>query len=51
MDKSLKKYFWFFVGPTLLAFTVAFVVPFLMGIYLSFSKFTTVLDAQWIDES
>jgi raffinose/stachyose/melibiose transport system permease protein len=48
VDRSLKKYFWFFVGPTLAAFTIAFVLPFLAGIYLSFSQFTTVLDAQWV---
>ncbi|GMO23118.1 MAG: sugar ABC transporter permease [Termitinemataceae bacterium] len=42
MEKSLKKYFLFFVGPTLICFTVAFVVPFLFGFVLSFTKFTTV---------
>jgi raffinose/stachyose/melibiose transport system permease protein len=48
MGKSLKKYFWFFVGPTLLAFIIAFVIPFIMGIVLSFSRFTTVTDVTWI---
>lgn len=48
MEKTLKKYFPFFVLPTLAAFTIAFIIPFLMGIYLSFTKFTTVIDAKWI---
>ena len=34
--------------PTLVAFIIGFLVPFGMGIYLSFCKFTTVTDAQWV---
>lgn len=48
MQKTLKKYFPIFVLPTLLAFTIAFLVPFIMGIYLSFCDFTTVNDAEFI---
>lgn len=48
MEKAIKKYFALFALPTLLAFAVAFVVPFLMGIYLSFTEFTTVTDAKWV---
>lgn len=48
MQKMIKKYFALFALPTLLAFTVAFVVPFVLGIYLSFTEFTTVTDAKWI---
>lgn len=48
MDKSLKKYFPVFVLPTLIAFTVAFLIPFLLGIVLSFTEFTTVADAKWV---
>ncbi|MEG2671796.1 MAG: sugar ABC transporter permease [Ruthenibacterium sp.] len=48
MQKSLKKYFAFFALPTILAFCIAFVAPFLMGLYLSFCKFTTVNDAKWV---
>ena len=44
----MKKYFPLFVLPTLLAFTTAFVIPFVMGIYLSFNKFTTVENAEWV---
>ena len=48
MQKSLKKYFPVFALPTLAAFTIGFFIPFLMGIYLSFCKFTTVTDAKFI---
>ncbi|MBE6023060.1 MAG: sugar ABC transporter permease [Cellulosilyticum sp.] len=48
MEKSLKKYFPIFVLPTLIAFTIAFLVPFILGIFLSFTEFTTVTDATWV---
>lgn len=48
MQKSLKKYFPVFALPTLVAFTIGFIVPFLMCIYLSFCKFTTVTDAKFV---
>jgi raffinose/stachyose/melibiose transport system permease protein len=47
VEKSLKKYFLFFLGPTLIAFTIAFVVPFVAGVLLSFSRFTTMTDISW----
>ena len=48
MQKTLKKYFPIFVLPTLAAFTIGFIVPFVEGIYLSFCKFTTVNNAKWV---
>ena len=48
MDKAIKKYWPVFVLPTMLAFTIGFIAPFVMGIYLSFCKFTTVTDAKFI---
>ena len=48
MEKAFKKRFAILVLPTLIAFTVAFIIPFILGIYLSFTKFTTVTDAKWI---
>ena len=42
MKASLKKYFPIFMLPTLIAFTIGFVWPFLWGIYLSFFKFKTL---------
>lgn len=46
--KTMKKYGIIFVGPTLIAFTIGFIVPFLLGIYLSFCEFTTVVDAKFV---
>ena len=48
MDKAIKRYFPIFVLPTMLAFTIGFIAPFLLGVYLSFCKFTTVTDAKFI---
>ena len=48
MERTLKKYFPVFVLPTLIAFTIAFFVPFILGIVLSFTRFTTVTDAKWV---
>lgn len=48
MEKKLKKYFPVFTFPTLIAFLIAFLIPFILGIYLSFTKFTTVVDARWV---
>ena len=44
MEKAFKKRFVILMLPTL----IAFIIPFVLGIYLSFTKFTTVTDAQWI---
>ena len=46
MSKTLEKWFPVFVLPTLLAFMVGFIWPFIQGIYLSFCKFTTVENAK-----
>lgn len=48
MQKNLKKYFPVFALPTLAAFLIAFVIPFIIGIYLSFTEFTTIVDARWV---
>lgn len=48
MQKSLKKYFPVFVLPTLIAFTIAFIAPFVVGVFLSFCKFTTVTNAKFV---
>lgn len=48
MEKTLKKYFVVFTVPTIIAFAFAFVVPFVMGVYLSFCKFNTVKNAKWV---
>lgn len=48
MQKSLKKYFPVFALPTLAAFAVSFLVPFVMGAYLSFTEFRVVNDSEWV---
>ena len=46
--KQLSYYFPIFVLPTLAAFIIGFVYPFLRGIYLSFCSFKTTSDATFI---
>ncbi|MBP3616410.1 MAG: sugar ABC transporter permease [Lachnospiraceae bacterium] len=48
MEKVLKKYWPLFVVPTMAAFTIGFIVPFLQGLYLSFCQFTTIKKAKWV---
>ena len=43
--KELRPYFFLFALPTFICFMIGFVIPFGLGIYLSFCKFTTVRDA------
>jgi len=51
MQKMSKAYYAFFTMPTLVSFAIAFFIPFLLGIYLSFTKFTTVTNSQWVGVS
>jgi raffinose/stachyose/melibiose transport system permease protein len=44
MQKTMRKYWPVFVLPTMAAFVIGFIVPFIYGIFLSFCKFTTVTD-------
>ena len=48
MEKAIKRYMPIFVFPTFFAFILGFIVPFIMGIWLSFCKFTTVTDAKFV---
>ena len=48
MEKAIKRYFPVFALSTLAAFTIGFILPFLLGIYLSFCEFTTVTDARFV---
>lgn len=47
MQKMPKRYYAFFTLPTLIAFIIAFFIPFIMGLYLSFTTFTTVTNSRW----
>ncbi len=48
MNTQLKRWFPLFVLPTLAAFCIAFIAPFVLGVGLSFTKFTTVTDATFV---
>lgn len=47
MEKAIKKYWPVFLVPTLVSFLIGFIVPFILGVWLSFCDFTTVTDAQF----
>ena len=48
MEKSIKKFWPVFVLPTLAAFIIGFIWPFIWGIGLSFCKFTTVKNVEFV---
>ena len=48
MEKAIRRYMPIFVLPTFFAFILGFIIPFLMGIWLSFCDFTTVTDAKFV---
>lgn len=48
MQRAIKKYWPIFVLPTLAAFVIGFIIPFIEGVYLAFCQFTTVRDATLI---
>lgn len=47
MENAIKRWSPLFVLPTLLAFTIGFIIPFFEGLYLSFCQFTTVKNAKF----
>ena len=48
MEKSIRKWFALFALPGLICFLIAFLVPFVWGLVLSFCSFTTITDAHFI---
>jgi len=48
VEKAMRRYMPIFVLPTFFAFILGFIVPFIMGIWLSFCSFTTVTDAKFV---
>lgn len=48
MQKILKKYFPIFVLPTFLVFMIVFIIPFILGVGLSFTQFTTIFNAKFV---
>ena len=48
MEKSIRKYWPVFVLPTMVAFTIGFIWPFIWGLYLSLCKFQTLKKVTFI---
>ena len=48
MENAVKKYWPIFLVPTMAAFLIGFIIPFIEGIYLSFCNFTTIKDAKFV---
>ncbi len=48
MHRLLKKYFSIFVLPTFVCYLLVFIIPFALGIGLSFTRFTTVENASFV---
>ena len=48
MEKAIKRYWPVFVLPTMAAYIIGFVWPFIQGLYLSFCKFITIDKASFI---
>ena len=48
MEKAIRRYWPIFVLPTLAAFSIGFIYPFVQGLYLSFCKFTTIKKATFV---
>ncbi len=48
MEKQIRKYSPILFAPVFLAFLIVFLIPLVLGIYLSFTEFTTVSDAVFV---
>ena len=48
MEKAIRKYWPIFLLPTVAAFIIGFIIPFVQGVYLSFCKFITVDKASFV---
>ena len=46
--KTISRWWALFVLPTFVAFVIGFVIPFILGIWLSLCRFTTIADANFI---
>ena len=48
MERDIRRYWPVFLLPTMLAFAIGFLIPFVMGLYLSFCDFTTLSNATFV---
>ena len=47
LRRPIRKWWWLFLGPVVIAFIIGFVWPFFQGIYLSFCQFRLISDAHF----
>ena len=47
ISRSIRRWWWLFLGPVVAAFAIGFVWPFIQGIYLSFCQFRLISDAHF----
>ncbi len=48
LRSPMRRWSWLFMGPTVLAFFIGFIWPFIRGFGLSFTKFRTTSDAKFL---
>lgn len=48
MKRTVQRAFPIFVLPTMVAFIIGFVIPFVIGVYLSFSKFKVITKTKFV---
>ena len=48
MEKAVRRYWPIFVLPTVAAFIIGFIYPFIQGVYLSFCQFSTIKKAKFV---
>ena len=48
VGKAVRKWWGLFALPHSWPFIVGFIVPFIMGVYLSLCEFTTVTDGEFV---
>ena len=46
--KTIRRWWALFALPTFAAFLIGFLIPFVLGVYLSFCRFSTVTDAEFV---
>ena len=47
LSRPIRRWWWLFMGPVVVAFVIGFVWPFIQGIYLSFCQFRLISDAKF----
>ena len=48
LKRPIRKYVWLFLLPMVAAFCIGFIWPFMQGMFLSFCKFVTTKNWEWV---